>query len=142
MDSLGQFIRDSLQAAGFDGLCNPEQECGCPLDDLFTCGEPSIEDCYPAYFRNKIASCSCMADTGPDPCLCTRHLEWWEKRGFAHEPIDYFAQGSKDIEPGWNGPGFYFWDKTWANMVGPFPTYNMAQAELFDYCETILGEPK
>lgn len=138
-DTLGQFIRDRLQADGFDGLCNPDLECGCPLDDLFTCGEPSIEDCLPAYFRNKISSCSCMADAGPDPCLCTRSLEWWEGK-FAHNPVEWF-NGTQDAHGNpKGGPGFYFWDEAQMDVVGPFPSHHTARVELDDYCENYLGK--
>lgn len=134
MDSLGQFIRDRLQAEGYDGLCNPDLECGCSLDDLFPCGEPEINDCMPAYFRHRIDSCSCTAEPGPDPCLCNRRLEWWEGK-FAHNPIEWF-NADMNKRP---GRGFYFWDETWADVIGPYPTPNAAKAELFDYCNNYLG---
>lgn len=83
-------IKYWLTAHGYDGLCNPDQECGCPLDDLVTCGEPSFNECTPAHFRRRIDSCFCTAETIPgNHCLCTRRLEWWEGQ-YAHDPIDFF----------------------------------------------------
>lgn len=45
-----------LKEHGYDGLCNPDIECGCGLDDFAPClggamggGIPS--DCRPAYLR-------------------------------------------------------------------------------------------
>lgn len=30
---------------GFDGLCDPEYECSCGLEDLLPCGEIRFEEC-------------------------------------------------------------------------------------------------
>jgi hypothetical protein len=138
MDSLGQFIRDRLRAEGYDGLCNPVLECGCPLDDLFACGEPEINDCQPAHFRNRIDSCSCTAESGPAPCLCTRRLEWWEKRGFSQDlivylPCDRLGTGL------WAKPGFYFVDENSDDLIGPYPTPNAVKADLLEYRDIYLG---
>ena len=49
MDStVGTIVVDHLRDNGFDGLCNPDLECGCGLDDFTPCDEPSF-DCKPAY---------------------------------------------------------------------------------------------
>lgn len=37
-----------LRENGYDGLCNGAHECGCGLDDLMPCMEPS-HDCEAAY---------------------------------------------------------------------------------------------
>jgi len=43
-DIIESYLRDN----GFDGLCEPDTECGCGLDDLAPCGG-IIQDCSPAY---------------------------------------------------------------------------------------------
>ncbi|HUU93218.1 MAG TPA: hypothetical protein VM238_18645 [Phycisphaerae bacterium] len=48
-DILTAWLKDN----GYDGLCNPYAECGCPLDDLIVCGG-SPASCLPGY-------------AGPDP---------------------------------------------------------------------------
>lgn len=74
------------------------------------------------------------------PCLCNYRLEWWERRGFYQDPIAYITNPSEDDRLfNWRGRGFYFYDESWAWLNGPFPSYNMAQVELLDYCNTILG---
>lgn len=37
-----------LRERGYDGLANPDMECGCGLDDLMPCGS-SPAKCYPAH---------------------------------------------------------------------------------------------
>lgn len=44
-DIIKQYLKDN----GFDGLCNPDLECGCGLDDLMPCGGEGVIDCEPAY---------------------------------------------------------------------------------------------
>lgn len=41
-------IKQHLIDSGFDGLCNPDIECGCDLDDFQPCGE-DFSRCKPAY---------------------------------------------------------------------------------------------
>lgn len=48
MRPISQMIIEYLQANDFDGLCNPEYECGCGLDDLWPC-DFIQRDCVPAY---------------------------------------------------------------------------------------------
>ena len=48
--ACGEIIATWLREHGYAGLCNPEQECGCGLDDLIPCGE-YFGDCEPAYLR-------------------------------------------------------------------------------------------
>ena len=41
-----------LSAHGYDGLCNPDDDCGCGLDDFIPCsGEFEFDKCQPAYKR-------------------------------------------------------------------------------------------
>ena len=42
-------IGDYLKSHGFDGLCHPETECGCGLDDLIGPCEGAQQDCRPAH---------------------------------------------------------------------------------------------
>lgn len=45
-------LRNALRAAGYDGLCEPDCECGCELDDLIPCCGAWWGDCLPAYRRD------------------------------------------------------------------------------------------
>lgn len=61
MKDIGDIIVEYLQANGFDGLCNGDNECGCGLVDLFACGSADA-GCAPAYKR--IVPCGdCPDDT-------------------------------------------------------------------------------
>jgi hypothetical protein len=38
-----QIIAEGIRRAGAEGLCNPDLECGCELDDLIPCcSDPSL----------------------------------------------------------------------------------------------------
>ena len=39
---LSEIVKIWLQENGYDGLCNPDIECGCAIEDLMPCGEPGI----------------------------------------------------------------------------------------------------
>lgn len=47
--SVKEMVREFLDANGYDGLVNPDTECGCPKDDLFLCGEGQAGGCVCAY---------------------------------------------------------------------------------------------
>lgn len=47
--SMFEIIKDWLWVNGYDGLCSPEQDCGCFLKDLMPCGCPHEEDCVAGY---------------------------------------------------------------------------------------------
>jgi hypothetical protein len=50
-----QWLKDN----NYDGLCNPLNECGCGINDLFPCIGDDVLDCQPAHHR----SCeNCPAD--------------------------------------------------------------------------------
>ena len=49
MESIKSIISDWLISNGYDGLCNPEAECGCRLDDLMCCKSPYEDNCVCAY---------------------------------------------------------------------------------------------
>lgn len=38
-----------LKANGFDGLCDPDIECGCSVPDLMPCEMPHLRLCVPAH---------------------------------------------------------------------------------------------
>jgi len=40
--TLEDIVRDWLLDHGYDGLCYPEEECGCGINDLMPCGQPSL----------------------------------------------------------------------------------------------------
>jgi hypothetical protein len=49
--NIEKIIRQFLIDNGYDGLCNPDSECGCSIedDDLFGCAPDIRLDCQPAY---------------------------------------------------------------------------------------------
>lgn len=46
--SIGELIKQSLTALGADGLCNPDQECGCGIEDLAPCDNLNLQECVAA----------------------------------------------------------------------------------------------
>lgn len=38
--TLKEIVKQWLEENGYDGLCNPDDECGCVLEDFMSCGEP------------------------------------------------------------------------------------------------------
>ena len=47
MTCVRALIQAHLRELGADGRCNPDQECGCPADDLCPCDQSPL-DCLPA----------------------------------------------------------------------------------------------
>lgn len=45
---IKNIVRAWLERNGYDGLCNPELECGCEGGDLMACGEPHEMECVAA----------------------------------------------------------------------------------------------
>jgi hypothetical protein len=64
--------------------------------------------------------------TGPDPCF------YWD------EPsrVLYPEEKNEDFE----GPGWYYYDETWAHAQGPFGTEFECRKQLKEYCNAILGQ--
>lgn len=50
MKTSPSLLQFSLKALGADGLCNPEEGCGCSLDDVEPCGCINLEECVAAKF--------------------------------------------------------------------------------------------
>lgn len=47
--SVETMIRYHLETLGADGLCNPDEECGCEIEDLAPCGDClNLQDCKAA----------------------------------------------------------------------------------------------
>lgn len=53
---VDEIIKKYLKDNGFDGLCNPDMECGCKLEDFRPCGE-DFGECEPAYDCGPCAHC-------------------------------------------------------------------------------------
>ena len=53
---ISDIVRWYLKENGYDGLYY--EECGCEIDDLFPCGEPSLS-CAAGY-RNNCETCVCV----------------------------------------------------------------------------------
>lgn len=49
--SVKEIVKKYILTNGFHGLCG--HDCGCPLNDLFTCGE-SGDSCVPGYCYKSI----------------------------------------------------------------------------------------
>lgn len=47
--SIEEIVGEWLRANHYDGLCNPDAECGCSLDDLMPFGEPNPSGCLCGY---------------------------------------------------------------------------------------------
>ena len=80
MTAIG-IIAEYLKAHGYDGLCNPDQECGCGLGDLAPCDGVGSE-CQPAYRH--------LCDACPKPTAKSDHpeddgCEWYEKGGGCYQ---------------------------------------------------------
>ncbi len=58
----------------------------------------------------------------------------------SENPVHYLATPEK-YPPGnhVDEVGWYFWDETWSNRHGPYPTKEEADAALKKYCEEYLG---
>lgn len=60
---LYDIVEESLKQKGFDGLCNPELECGCFIGDLAPCDNPNFKQCKGG-----------IRETTPDGDICV--LKW------------------------------------------------------------------
>ena len=54
-------------------------------------------------------------------------------KGFATIPVEY-------LEYGVEKPGWYYWDETWSEPIGPFEDEITAYFELGKYCERLDKE--
>lgn len=76
---IQQILKDYLQAQGYEGFAGSDGECGCGIDDLFSCGDPQ-KDCRAAYRHrtNKDGRCNdcalseegCWNESGDDYLFC------------------------------------------------------------------------
>lgn len=49
MRDVKDIVAEFLEAHGYDGLFDADNDCACSLDDLFPCGEGSLIYCQPGY---------------------------------------------------------------------------------------------
>jgi len=56
--TVSNMIIEYLNNNKYEGLCCPEKDCGCGLDDLAPC-EENIMKCYPAY-KCECHECKCL----------------------------------------------------------------------------------
>lgn len=47
--TINEILKEWLQDHEYNGLCFPDFECGCGIDDLMPCGEPNPR-CEPGHF--------------------------------------------------------------------------------------------
>jgi hypothetical protein len=43
--TIRELLMEALRENDFDGLCNPDMECGCLISALFPCENPDWEEC-------------------------------------------------------------------------------------------------
>ena len=46
---IREIVVSWLEQNGYDGLCNPDVECGCPNKDIMPCDTPDLRECVPAH---------------------------------------------------------------------------------------------
>lgn len=58
-------------------------------------------------------------------------------------PVHYVDEPTP-AEPPWEiqAPGWYFWDETWANRIGPFPDEATANLECEKYARWLDGDDR
>jgi len=47
--TVKEIVEKHLKENGYDGLYDPNDPCGCPIDALFLCDNPGCIDCEPGY---------------------------------------------------------------------------------------------
>ena len=64
--NVKSIVAEYLKAYKYDGLCLPDVQCGCLLEDLAPCGEMS-EECLPGHRENidRHTPCECY-ESGED----------------------------------------------------------------------------
>ena len=72
-------VMEYLKAHGYDGLYNPDIECGCGLDDFCPCDDGPNRDCIPA-FHHKCNECRDGYKSGEESC------EWREYGDGCYKP--------------------------------------------------------
>jgi hypothetical protein len=55
-----EMVAEWLTSNGFDGLCT--EDCGCTIEDLMPCEEPSVYQCLPGYKHAPSKMCECECD--------------------------------------------------------------------------------
>jgi len=46
--TVEEIVKEWLVNHGYDGLCSPDESCGCGVDDLMPCGA-DCRNCMPAH---------------------------------------------------------------------------------------------
>jgi hypothetical protein len=55
------------------------------------------------------------------------------------DPVEYFAEGSRYLEPG-QAAGWYFHEpRTWHLVEGPYPDEQAARLAFRNYCDTMVA---
>lgn len=61
-----------------------------------------------------------------------------EKEGYAGDPVEYLdSPGEATWDWGYRGPGWYFWDETWAYCHGPYDTQEEAGRKVDEYAAAL-----
>lgn len=69
-------------------------------------------------------------------------MEFTNNYNIEHDPVFYVSEDEtrEDAEySGWD-TGWYFWDETWSDPVGPFSTQAEARKSLEDYARELYAQ--
>jgi len=105
-----EIIKTWLEENGYDGLCDPDTECGCELSDLMPCSE-GWEHCQAGHKKDDglIYPGKAQPEDLEDKCFNTGCIDYMEKAIYVvideHRPpriefIEIEMEGGKSIKIG------------------------------------------
>jgi len=64
-------------------------------------------------------------------------IKW---KAFSFRPVFFAINRKDDLTGEVDGSGWFFWDETWANAVGPFHSHTECVVQLLGYCDELNEE--